>query len=293
MLENLKLSKELSRLDLSFSVENISLKTYWCRIAIRESKSFMNKRHAHSFFEIHLCVKGSAEFVFEGTTVALNAGEFIFIPKRIPHQIIKVSDDFVKLVWGFNTRSEKEQNDPDYNKILLIRKVSQFIIAPYTPDTLTILELLLQNIEEKKICWFSMVKNHVYEILVECTRCLIEKNDLFVKGDAVDHKVRVDAITPYIIDNLSNGITVSELGRQFALSERQISRICNREYGMAAGEYIRVLQMTEAKKLLERLELSVEDVAYQVGYTDYYAFCKAFKRMEGLSPAKFRSSLLK
>ncbi|MBO5481312.1 MAG: helix-turn-helix transcriptional regulator [Clostridia bacterium] len=293
MFENIKLSKELSRLNLSFSVDNIALKTYWCRAAIKEIKTFMNKQHAHSFFEIHLCIKGSAEFILNNEKLVLHEGEFIFIPKKMSHQIVKISEDFVKLVWGFNAKSEKDKTDADYNKLLIIRKLSQYIVASYTPNTLNILYLLFHNLDEKKIGWYSMVKQHLYEIFVEIVRCLIDKNNLLVEGDNDDHKVRMDAIAPYIMDNMANGITITELAREFAISERQLSRICNREYGMSAGEYIRSLQMEEAKHLLGDFDLSIADVANKVGYADYYAFCKAFKRMEGLSPAKFRLSLLK
>ena len=293
MFENIKLSKELSRLNLSFSVENIALKTYWCRTAIKEVKTFMNKRHAHSFFEVHLCIKGSAEFIFNNDKVLLREGEFIFIPKKMPHQIVKISEDFVKLVWGFNAKSEKDKTDADYNQLLIIRKLTQYIVVPYTPNTLNILYLLFRNLDEKKLGWYSMVKQHLYEIFVEVVRCLIDKNDLTVESDEDDHKVRMDAIAPYIMDNMANGITITELAREFAISERQLSRICNREYGMSAGEYIRMLQMEEAKRLLGDFELSIAGVANMVGYSDYYAFCKAFKRVEGLSPAKFRGSLLK
>ena len=136
MFENIKLSKELSRLNLSFSVENIALKTYWCRTAIKEVKTFMNKQHSHSFFEIHLCIKGSAEFIFDNEKVLLREGEFIFIPKKMSHQIVKISEDFVKLVWGFNAKSEKDKTDADYNQLLIIRKLTQYIVVPYTPNTL-------------------------------------------------------------------------------------------------------------------------------------------------------------
>jgi cupin superfamily acireductone dioxygenase involved in methionine salvage len=104
----------------------------------------MNKRHAHSFFEIHLCIKGSAEFIFNNEQVLLQAGEFIFIPKKMSHQITKISEDFVKLVWGFNAKSEKDKTEADYNQLLIIRKLTQYIVAPYTPNILNVLYLLFQ-----------------------------------------------------------------------------------------------------------------------------------------------------
>ncbi len=292
MFDDIKLSKALSRLNLSFSVENIYIKTYWCRIAVREIKTFMSKTHAHSFFEIHLCIKGRATFVVGNEKVSVKEGEFIFIPQKTPHRIEKISDDFIKLVWGFDV-TEEGKNGEGYNDFLVIKKLTRYSVSAYTTDVLAELSLLLRNVDEKKIGWYSTVKRHLYGIFVEIARCLIETNDLSVERDKGEHKIRIDAIASYIADNMANGITITELAREFSVSERQLSRICNREYGMPAGEYIRSLQMAEAKRLLENLELSVSGVANMTGYSDYYAFCKAFKRVEGLSPAKFRDSLLK
>ena len=49
--------------------------------------------------------------------------------------------------------------------------------------------------------------------------------------------------------------------------------------------------MEKAKQLLEETEESLEKISELLGYSDAYAFGKAFKRYEGLSPIKFRNSI--
>lgn len=99
---SLALSKELNHLDLTFETDGVTLKNYWFRIVINEKKTYNDKMHAHSFYEIHLCVKGWARFFVDGKESFLRAGEMAFVPKRKMHQISDISDDFEKIVWGYD-----------------------------------------------------------------------------------------------------------------------------------------------------------------------------------------------
>ena len=49
--------------------------------------------------------------------------------------------------------------------------------------------------------------------------------------------------------------------------------------------------MEDAKKLLCREELSIDEVADMVGYHDYFYFTKAFKKYVGMSPSMYRKSI--
>ena len=101
----------------------------------------------------------------------------------------------------------------------------------------------------------------------------------------------MESIRLYILDNLQNGVTVQDVARQMAISERQLSRICYHEFGISVGEYIRQLKMEQAKRLLEETDLTIEEIAERLGYSDRFVFSKAFSGYEGMSPAQFRTSL--
>jgi len=48
------------------------------------------------------------------------------------------------------------------------------------------------------------------------------------------------------------------------------------------------MKMQWARTLLRTPDMSVADVAYRVGYEDPFYFSRAFKRVVGVSPARWR-----
>ena len=52
-------------------------------------------------------------------------------------------------------------------------------------------------------------------------------------------------------------------------------------------EYIHRVKMKAAKKHFENSGINVNEVMYEVGYSDIKAFRTVFKKMTGLSPVKY------
>lgn len=288
---SLKHSKELSRLNLTMNLDKCTLRTYWCRVAIREVETYMNRLHAHSFFEIHLCLEGSAKFIVEGEKIILKKGGFVFIPRRKMHWISEVSNDFIKLVWGFDVVREPN-NAPSELADLYETELDKVRLCDYSQSAETELTAILENLKRKTIGYYTAIKLHLYTLFIELSRLLAPDKDMHGVKRA-EETVRIDNITPYILDNLQNGVTVSELAMWFALSERQLQRVCRREFGVSAGQYIRSLEMERSKELLADVNIPISEIASTVGYSDQFSFSKAFKAYEGLSPLAFRLSFLR
>ncbi len=60
---------------------------------------------------------------------------------------------------------------------------------------------------------------------------------------------------------------------------------------MAFSKYITYRRMELAKELLRDKGRSIDQVARQVGYHDYFYFTKVFKESQGISPSKYRKEL--
>ncbi len=294
-----RLSKELNNLNLSYLIGNTTFKTYWCRIAMNEHKDFNDKLHAHSFYEIHFCLKGWAKFVVGGEEHILKEGKFAFIPKKCSHQIAEISEDFEKLVWGVNATYELPEQ-PLADEFVYVRHhryLKSFCILPYTEQSLALLWLILQNIKEKPSDWYQYVKQYLYCLWTEFAHAVYNANqgDVAEGGGYVDLKAEVEMATikRYVLDNLHNRVTVKDVARQLAVSERQLFRLFVQKYGITAREYIYQVQMEEAKRFLGETSDSVTEIAEKIGYSDRFAFDRAFERYEGMSPAQFRLSLQK
>lgn len=88
--------------------------------------------------------------------------------------------------------------------------------------------------------------------------------------------------------SLQQGLSLSELARHLAVSERTL----NRRFKLATGEaplrYLQSLRVDVAKRLLESRGATVEAVGVRVGYNDLSTFRRLFKREAGLSPREYQ-----
>lgn len=93
----------------------------------------------------------------------------------------------------------------------------------------------------------------------------------------------------YIENNFEDKITVDQLASMFALGRRNMERRFKKATSNTVIEYIQRVKIEAAKKNLERGRKNVNEVMYEVGYSDTKAFRTVFKRITGLSPVEYRS----
>jgi AraC-like DNA-binding protein len=61
-----------------------------------------------------------------------------------------------------------------------------------------------------------------------------------------------------------------------------------RDLGISLADYIRCCRLDAAKRLLQETELSIAQIAYEVGYSMPEAFTRMFTREVGLTPTAYR-----
>jgi AraC-like DNA-binding protein len=89
---------------------------------------------------------------------------------------------------------------------------------------------------------------------------------------------------------LQSDLSLPKLSQACGFSKHYISQAINENMGMNFFEYVNSLRIEEAKALLKRSkeELTVIEIAYQVGYNNKVSFNKAFKNFTGLTPTEYR-----
>lgn len=90
-----------------------------------------------------------------------------------------------------------------------------------------------------------------------------------------------------------NAMCLSMLSEEFKLSEAYISRMIKLKTGRTYTEYLEQLRMNRAEMLLCKNDLSINDVALELGYETPNTFFKAFKRVYHVSPGTYRENMLK
>jgi len=72
------------------------------------------------------------------------------------------------------------------------------------------------------------------------------------------------------------------------LAERSFKRRFRAATGYAPIEYVQAIRLEEAKHLLERSDLPVDEVAAEVGYDDPSYFRRLFRKQSGVAPGAYR-----
>lgn len=93
----------------------------------------------------------------------------------------------------------------------------------------------------------------------------------------------------YIEQNFHDKITVDDLCYMFGVGRRTFERRFKKATSNTIVEYLQRVKIEAAKKHLEISRKTVNEVMYDVGYTDTKAFRDVFKKIAGMSPVDYRN----
>jgi len=93
----------------------------------------------------------------------------------------------------------------------------------------------------------------------------------------------------YIENNVTEKISVEDLSSMYAIGRRHFERRFKKATNNTPVEYIQRVKIEAAKKQLESTPKNINEVMYDVGYTDAKAFRTVFKKITGLSPIDYRN----
>lgn len=92
----------------------------------------------------------------------------------------------------------------------------------------------------------------------------------------------------YIEHNLSEKISVDYLSSRFTVGRRTFDRRFIKATGNTPVEYTQRVKIESAKKAFETSRKNINEVMYEVGYSDVKAFREVFKKITGMSPLEYK-----
>ncbi|AAO35527.1 DNA-binding response regulator [Clostridium tetani] len=173
-------------------------------------------------------------------------------------QIIKEKDSSKKIVLM------SVYDDFELVQRALKIKVDDYLLKPIKPEK--VIMLLKEFIDEDKI--FNSENNiSVYKIdELECALSYIEKN-------------------------FRKNITLNEVANYVNFSSTYLSKLFKNNIGINFNKYITKRRIKEATLILENKNISVNDLAFQIGYNEPSYFCKVFKKEKGVTPLEYRKKV--
>jgi transcriptional regulator GlxA family with amidase domain len=93
----------------------------------------------------------------------------------------------------------------------------------------------------------------------------------------------------YIESKLDEKISVEHLSSRFSVGRRNFDRRFIKATGNTPVEYSQRVKIESAKKAFETSRKTINEVMYEVGYSDVKAFREVFRKITGMSPLEYRS----
>ncbi|AFQ44144.1 PocR ligand-binding domain-containing protein [Desulfosporosinus meridiei] len=96
----------------------------------------------------------------------------------------------------------------------------------------------------------------------------------------------------YIRNNYRNKLTIDDIAQAVYLSPCYVSRIFKQGLGCTLMEYLTQVRVEEAKTMLKNPKYNVMQVAEESGFEDPGYFTRVFKKLEGVTPSRFKQHAL-
>ncbi len=112
---------------------------------------------------------------------------------------------------------------------------------------------------------------------------------MMFKGQRSHNDEAIKKAQDYIESNIDERITINELADIVSVGRRSFERRFKQATNNSVLEYIQRVKIEAAKRSFESSKKNVNEVMYDVGYSDTKAFRDLFKKITGLTPIEYRN----
>lgn len=102
---------------------------------------------------------------------------------------------------------------------------------------------------------------------------------------------RIKIILSFIESNYRNKLTLDEIADQVHLCKEECSRIFKRYMKLSLFDFILEYRIEKSLHYLINTDISIGDIAINVGFNDSNYYSKVFCKVKGCSPTRYRKSI--
>ena len=264
-------------------------------------KNFYHPSEKHDFWEMVYVDDGCINAIVDGVGCELSKGQVIFHTPMEPHSHIANHRDSSNLVvisfacaspaMAFFTR-----------KIFQLEKASRKILSLFLNEAENAMGKISGDYNNKSPLDFSHAAPGSVQLmqcyLVEFLFSLLRSDDTSVHAmqhtKASRHIAEnslVSSIESFIEEKIAETPSLPLICDHFSISRTYLCRIFKDSTGTSPIDYWINLKIKEAKKLIREGNHNITQISELLGYSSIHHFTRMFKRVTGLSPTGYKSSV--
>jgi len=229
-----------------------------------------------------------------------------FLQKEVPADTISSTyrinlDEFVHPEWWLeeNKTTETKIGKPHFAKMISMQ-IQNGLFTPFdTPVRCTVHKIAF--VRDNRIAFlligavtllYFFAYLFVYMNIqkkMKAKQTVISYKELIVENDTDKDMQR---IMQSVAKNYADPeFTVEKLAREAGVSASRIPGMLKERFDMNFKQYLNIIRITEAKRLLRETDNQITTCAYNVGYNNIPHFNRTFKQLEGVSPKEYRKKM--
>ena len=260
------------------------------------------EKHRHPNFEAHYIEEGEYRFCCEDGDLSLTKDTLVIIPPKLYHSFHSVSESRKRL--SFELRLTKQRSGADvfgrYDALFSSLSEARVIKSPI-PELIAISDNMGIISGEEELCrlnaYFTLAFLKICDILRSGAQSVTaDEGSRTAQVAPSDEELTVIKILDIITKKCRSRLTLGDVARSVGLSERQVQRILSARMGESFHAVLTKNRMIAAKELMSEEmseQMTLEEIAYECGYSNYVSFWSQFKRATGKTPEQYRASLKK
>ena len=268
---------------------------------------FSFEGESHDFWEF-ICVDKGEVGVTAGTNFSiLKRGEIMFHSPNEFHNVRAVSGIAPNLVViSFSCDNPAIQFFK--RKIFKIDETEHNLLADIIIEARRLFNCrlddpYLQNMPLKEINPFGseqLIRLHLEHFLIHLVRRYqsppVLKKEIIKQGSFKSTKNKGEAeifrrVTDYLEDNLDQHICIEQICRDNLVGRSQLQKIFKEQCNLGIIEYFSTLKINTAKELIRTSHMNFTQIAEHLGYTSIHYFSRQFKKITGMTPSEYASSI--
>ena len=251
--------------------------------------------HYHNFYEIIYVLEGEYSSMLEERTYHMKKGDFLLIDRNVMHKyhyIEKKHDSSKRIILWITGAMLETLSEGDFNLAACFsgHDSRAYHFPIYYEELLRgyLLRLAMWETPETGLSDFKAVldKGYLTLFFVYLNALCQKKEYFFREQDSVDHPM-VAQVSAYIEEHISETIPVEELAWLVHMSKYHFLRKFKEVTGVTVHTFLINKRLIKASKALKE-GMGVTQVCQLAGFGDYSSFLRNFKKIFGVSPAKYR-----
>ena len=253
----------------------------------------LHTSHRHSFYHLVFFTEGSGSHIIDFKTYEVLPGSIYFMTPGQVHSWMFASEVDGYIVNFTEEYFKSFLANPTYlNRFSFFENFSServFLLSdPLSDEIQSVFEEILSQLTSIDHFADDLVRLLLIEIFIKVARTI---EPAPITANTYNYTV-LNNFRKLIDENFR----VLQLPRAYAellyITPNHLNAMCKDIMGVPAGHLIRERIILEAKRLLINMDLSVQEIANQLGFKDYSYFIRLFRKNVGQTPEKFRKTNL-